>query len=170
MYFKKAWKLIKVIVVFLLCAVLTTNIYLILAQHADKNNLPKIFGFAQVIVISGSMHPAVEAGDLIIIKEQGIYKKNDIVTYRKAGTLITHRIVDSNQSEVITKGDANNTIDDPVSLSDIEGKVVLCLPGAGNMILFLRKPAGILAVSCMVLLLYIISAVYQRFKEQKTKV
>jgi signal peptidase len=156
--------------VFFLCLALIINLYLIWAQLADKNNLPKIFGFAQVIVISGSMQPAMEAGDLIIIKEQVKYKKNDIVTYHKDRTFITHRIVDVSQSEVVTRGDANNVSDDPVSLSEIEGKVVLRLPGAGNMILFLRKPTGIIAVSCIVLLLFMISPICQWLNRQKTKV
>ena len=169
-YLKRIWILIKIIVAFFLCAAIIINLYLIWAQLSDKNSLPKIFGFSQVIVISGSMQPAMEAGDLIIIKEQARYEKNDIVTYHKDQNLITHRIVDVNQSEAVTKGDANNVSDDPISLSDIEGKVVLRLPGAGNIILFLRKPTGILAVSGIVLLLYMISPVCQRIKRQRTKV
>lgn len=113
------------------------------------------------------MQPAIKPGDLIIIKEQEKYRKNDIVTYRKDQVYITHRIVEANQSEVITKGDANNVNDAPVSVADIEGKVVLCIPGFGKIILFLKKPTGILAVSCMVLFLFMISFLAQRRKRQK---
>ena len=169
-YLKRIWTLIKILVAFFLCAAILVNLYLIWAQLSDKNSLPKILGFSEVIVISGSMQPAIEAGDLIIIKEQAEYEKSDIVTYRKDLDLITHRIVDVDQSGVVTKGDANSVSDDPISPSDIEGKVVLRLPGAGNMILLLKKPTGILAVSGIVLLLYLISPVCQRFKQQRTKV
>ena len=60
MYRKKVWILIKIIVVFILCAVLAANLYLIFAKAGGKNDLPKIFGYAQLIVISGSMQPAIE--------------------------------------------------------------------------------------------------------------
>jgi signal peptidase len=168
-FLKKIWILIKIIIAVLLCTALVVNLYLIWAQLSNKSSLPKIFGFAQVIVISGSMQPAIEAGDLIIIKGQEEYEKNDIVTYRENNTLITHRIVETNQSEVVTKGDANNTSDKPILQSDIEGKVILRLPGAGNIVLFLRKPTGILAVSCMVLLLFMISRRDQSHRRQKKK-
>ncbi|HVI43109.1 MAG TPA: signal peptidase I [Anaerovoracaceae bacterium] len=166
-YLHKIVIIIKIIVAFFLCAVLVGNLYLIGAQLADKNSLPKIFGFAQVVVMSGSMLPAIEAGDMIIIKEQKKYEENDIVTYRRDQILITHRVIELTQSGVVTKGDANNVNDNPVPLSDIEGKVVLCIPNAGNIILFLKKPTGILAVSCMVLLLYMISHIVQKLKRQK---
>lgn len=162
--------IIKIIAIGLLCAVLAGNLYLIAVQLSDKNNLPKIFGFARIIVISGSMQPAIEAGDLIIIKEQAEYREDDIVTYRRGGALITHRIIEADKSEVITKGDANNVNDDPVALADIEGKVVLCIPGAGNFILFLKTPAGILAVSFLVLVLFALSRVAQMVKREKKKV
>lgn len=168
-YLKKIWTMIKIIVAFILCAALVINLYLIWAQLSNKSSLPKILGFAEVIVISGSMQPAIEAGDLIIIKEQKKYEKNDIVTYRENQNLITHRVIEANPSEVVTKGDANNTSDKPVLLSDIEGKVILRLPGAGNIIFFLRKPTGILAVSCMILLLFMIPQRGQRRKRQKNK-
>lgn len=160
---------IKIIVVCFLCAALVINLYLIVAQLADRNDLPKIFGFAQIIIISGSMQPEIKAGDLIIIKEQAAYKEDDIVTYRKAQILITHRVVEANASGVITKGDANNTNDDPVALSDIEGKVVLCIPGAGKFVLFLRTPTGMMAIIGLIFLLYIINSVAQKLKREKSR-
>lgn len=169
-YLLRLWILIKALIAFLLCAVLICNLYLIMAHLAGKNDLPKIFGFAQVIVISGSMQPSIEAGDMIIIREKEKYEKNDIVTYRENDALITHRVVEINQFDVITKGDANKMNDDPVSLSDVEGKVVLRIPDAGNLLFFLRKPKGILTIACMVLILYMISFTVNKLKQQKKQV
>lgn len=143
------------------------NLYLIAAQMNEKNSLPKIFGYAEAIIISGSMQPAIAPGDLIIIKEQEKYEKNDIVTYRKDQIYITHRVVDANSTEVITRGDANNVNDDPVSLSEVEGKVVLCIPAAGKIILSLKEPKGIIVVSLLVLMLYLISSRGQGRKRLK---
>lgn len=160
----------RVAVICLLCIILAVNLYLITAQLTDKNNLPKIFGFAAVIVISGSMEPAIEAGDLIIIKEQGEYKEDDIVTYRSGPTLITHRIVAINASEVITRGDANNAEDAPVVLSALEGKVVLNIPEAGKFLLFLKTPTGILTASCLVLVCFFLARAVQKLKREKKTV
>lgn len=160
---------IKIIIACILCAALIINLYLIVAQLADRNDLPKIFGFSQIIIISGSMQPDINAGDLIIIKEQAAYKEDDIVTYRKDQVLITHRVVEANTSGVITKGDANNANDDPVALSDIEGKVVLCIPGAGKFILFLRTPTGMSVIIGLIYLLYLINSAALKLKREKKK-
>lgn len=162
--------IIKIVAAGILCAVLAGNLYLIAAQIADKDNLPKIFGYARVIVMSGSMQPAIEAGDLIVVREQQKYEEDDIITYRRGGALITHRIVEANESGIVTKGDTNNVNDDPVAPADIEGKVVLRIPGAGNFILLLKKPSVILAVSCLILLFFIVSLAVQKLKGEKKKV
>lgn len=163
----KILKTIRIIIACFLSAVLMINLYLIVAQLADRNELPKIFGFAQIIIISGSMQPEIKAGDLIIIKEQTAYKEDDIVTYRKDQVLITHRVVEANETGIITKGDANNTNDELVALSDIEGKVVQSIPGAGKFILFLRTPTGMVAIIGLLFLLYIINSVAQKLSERK---
>lgn len=162
--------IIKITAACLICAALIGNSYLIVAQLADKSKLPKIFGFSQVIVISGSMQPEIEAGDLVIIKEQSIYNVKDIITYRENGVLITHRIIKTDQTGVITRGDANSANDDPVALSDIEGKVVLCIPSGGNFILFLRKPVGILTIIGIAFILYLLKSVLEKLKRENKKV
>jgi len=166
----KTLKTIKIIIACILCTALIINLYLIVAQLANRNDLPKLFGFSQIIVISGSMQPDIKAGDLIIIKEQAAYKEDDVVTYRKDQVLITHRVVEVNTSGVITKGDANNTNDGLATMSDIEGKVVLCIPGAGKFVLFLRTPTGMLAVIGLIFLLYVINSAAQKLKREKKEI
>jgi signal peptidase I len=71
------------------------------------------------------MYPAMNAGDLVISIRTSLYVTNDIVTYKtQAGTFITHRVVSKKASVFLTKGDANNTLDNPVKLNDIQGKVI----------------------------------------------
>jgi signal peptidase len=159
----------KIIVIGLLSAILAGNLYIIAVQLAGQDRLPKLFGYAQIIVISGSMKPDIEAGDLIIIKEQQEYRDGDVVTYRSGPVLITHRIIAINESGIITKGDANNAADEPVLLSDIEGKVVLRIPGAGNFVIFLKSPQGILIISCLALFLYGLSRTVQKLKRGKER-
>lgn len=135
------------IVVAILVIILIGNLYLLTMQLVFKQELPTIFGFGQVIVISGSMEPTISAGDLLIIREQNQYQVSDIVTYEWGNSLCTHRIVSIEGDQMITKGDANNTTDEPTPIDLINGKVVFSIPGFGNFILFLKTPFGLLLIA-----------------------
>ena len=82
------------------------------------------FGLRIYKIGSGSMEPSLKVEDIIIIKENDNYKENDIITYKKDEEYITHRIISIKENIVITKGDANNTEDDPISKQDIVGKYI----------------------------------------------
>lgn len=76
-------------------------------------------------VETGSMEQGIHAGDYVLICEKDRYVVGDIVTYRKDDYFITHRIVKKVIGDkVITKGDANNTEDEEIAISAIEGKVI----------------------------------------------
>ena len=76
-------------------------------------------------VKTGSMEDKIHAGDYILIYRKSNYNIGDVITFRKEEGFITHRIIKKNGSTIITKGDANNTEDDEIDDSVIEGKVVL---------------------------------------------
>jgi signal peptidase len=162
MLFKKIFKVFRAVFMAIMIAILLINGYLLAAKLIFKNDLPKLFGFAQIIVISGSMEPAVDVGDMLIIREQSSYKVNDIVTYHSNNNLITHRVVDVSDATIYTKGDANNVTDEPVSLAAVEGNVVLLIPGVGNLLLFLKSPLGILLMLVVLFLLIEIPFVIER--------
>ena len=89
--------------------------------------LVKIYGFSVAVVGSGSMAPELQVGDIIIMKEFESYDINDIVTFNSNNEyLVTHRIIERNGDNFVTKGDSNNTKDaDTVAKENIEGKVIL---------------------------------------------
>ena len=121
-------------------------------QRIAGKNIPKVFGFAPLTVLTGSMEPVIYPGDMIVIQEADSYEEGDIITYvRMQGqTSTTHRIVDiyteGGITYYVTKGDNNNTEDFPIVFSQIEGKVVLIIPGLGTFIEWLKTPAGITAI------------------------
>ena len=87
-----------------------------------------VFGFRLYQVITGSMEPEIKVNDYIIIKKCNEYNKNDIVTYiDNEGSYVTHRIVDIQDEMITTKGDFNNTNDEPIEKTRIIGKVVFKL-------------------------------------------
>lgn len=92
-----------------------------------------------LLVVSESMRPALHEYDLILVRPRLDYFENDIVTYRRHGSakLITHRIVQKrqvvNQSVYFVKGDNNMETDlNPITSSEIVGKLVLTLPAMGR--------------------------------------
>lgn len=87
-------------------------------------------------VLSGSMRPEIEQGDMIItipVKTAKI-KQGDIITFkRKENILVTHRVKevynDYGKTFFITKGDANSTQDkNPVNKEQVVGLYLMKLP------------------------------------------
>lgn len=86
-----------------------------------------IFGYSFFQVKTGSMSGTMEIGDIIAVKLTKDVKKDDIITYEKEQILITHRIIEKQGESIITKGDANNAEDEPITKQDVIGKVVYTL-------------------------------------------
>jgi signal peptidase I len=98
-------------------------------------------------VLSGSMSPAINTGDMIIISKVNPNKIEigDIISFQKQGTMLfTHRVVGIEDGlRFITKGDANNVPDSGFAAAkDIVGKVVVTLPKIGYLRDFVRSPLG----------------------------
>lgn len=110
--------------------------------------IPRMFGIRIYGVLTGSMTPAYSVGGVVYVKETDIsdIHVGDVVTYR-LGTdteyVMTHRVVEMDDSFFITKGDANNAVDpEPVSYDRIIGKVVLFIPGLAGVAEFVNSTAG----------------------------
>ncbi len=164
---KKMNKTLKTILRFVLLiicgAVFGMNIYLANANKLVGNKMPMPFGYGAAVVLSGSMEPTYSVDDLIIVKEQADYVLDDIVVYQDGGILVVHRIVDIDEEQVITKGDANNTTDEPIEVSVIKGKVLFAVPSVGPLVEFLKSPIGTIIVVALAILLVEIP----RRREQK---
>ena len=89
---------------------------------------------------SGSMEPYLKINSLILIKESNDYKINDIITYQNGDEYITHRIISINDDEIVTKGDANNKEDDPITKDKIVGKLIYKFYVFGFISYLLTKP------------------------------
>jgi len=95
-------------------------------------------GFRPVAVVSGSMSPTIDVGDLAVVREVSAesIKEGDIIMYRHGNDTMIHRVIEERQADgmtmFITKGDANASPDlEPVHLSQIEGRVNFCIPKLG---------------------------------------
>ncbi|MGI6685024.1 MAG: signal peptidase I [Bacillota bacterium] len=143
------------------------NLYLGINKAVTHNPVPKVFGFAPLIVLSGSMEPAIYPGDVVVIRAQGAekYKIGDIATYLDGQIVFTHRIVGEENGMFILKGDSNNTVDDTVKPEQFEGKVLLTIPKIGVAIVFLKRPAGMAALVLLFLLYLFAEDFYDKIKK-----
>lgn len=140
------------------------QLYLLNARRIGKNLLPMPFGYGQAVVISGSMSPAFEVGDLLIYQSAEEYKQGDMVAFRDGeNDLVTHRIMEVGEDYLITKGDANSVSDAPIAYSDVYGKVIFIIPKVGNFISFLQHPISIVTV----LLLFVGGLEWNYYQDRK---
>ena len=132
------------------------------AQQLARDAAPMPFGWGLSVVMSGSMEPALNVGDLLIVHEQSSYNVGDVVVFQSGTMAVVHRIVDVDQAAgtVTTKGDANNAPDDPMESRELRGAVALSIPAVGNLLLAVKTPFGI--VICVALALVLVEASLRR--------
>ncbi len=97
-------------------------------------------------VRSGSMTPAVNLGDMVIVGPAsaiGGIKPGVIVSYELVKNLITHRVLSIDGNTLITKGDANETPDPrPVQFSQVKSRYLFKIPYVGYLTSFVRTRLG----------------------------
>lgn len=114
------------------------------------------------VIVSNSMVPTINVGDIIIIKREKVQKYNvgDIITFSSTddnykGLIITHRIVEkkknnNNTFDYITKGDHNRSNDlSVVKDDDIYGKMILKIPKNSLIYYIFAKP--VIIIMCIFL-------------------
>jgi len=107
--------------------------------------LPPLAGRHNFAILSGSMTPTLDIGDLVI--EQPVrptqIRVGDIVTFRDPDNpkrLLTHRVVRYHvspaQVDVVTRGDANHTVERwSIPTSGTVGVVEFRVPKAGYLLM-----------------------------------
>lgn len=172
---KKIIESIKYIIIVVLSVFLILNIYIILASESNPNKVPSVFGYKPFVVLSGSMSPNIQVGDLIFIKNTNTdnLKEKDIIAYKNSSNIITtHRIVAiqyvNGEKCFMTKGDANNVADEKIVCKDkIEGKYVKRIAKLGNVIIFIQQPLGFIIMILTILLIGIIIYLLDNNKKNK---
>ena len=75
------------------------------------------------------------------------------MVFQDNGALVVHRIISLDGDTVITKGDANNTADKPITASVIKGKVLFSVPFVGNIVNFVKTPVGTILIIAVAIVL-----------------
>jgi signal peptidase I len=92
------------------------------------------------------MRPTLDVGDIAITVQTPPDKINvgDIIQYWRQGdpAPTIHRVIEINRAggmaTIVTKGDANNAPDDPITVTQTVGKVVLVIPKLGWVSIYLK--------------------------------
>lgn len=151
-----------------------------------KKDVPAVFGYRILHVVSGSMEPYIGEGSYIIVKETDAaeLKIGETITFISEepaiyGMYNTHRIYDickdtyTGETLFITKGDAHQDTDAyPVKENQIVGKVVKVLPfgkSIGKMLAHLSNNYVYFGLIIIPLLLCLISYIVQLIREVAKK-
>ncbi|NBK97459.1 MAG: signal peptidase I [Erysipelotrichia bacterium] len=120
---------------------------------------PKLLGYQEYIIKSGSMSPSIPKGSLVYIQNETFdeIKSGDVIAYEKELDVVVHRVyeIDLTHQQLKTKGDANQGVDDAyVHESMILGKVVLSIQFLGYFVLFIKSVPGMLLLGLLVVALF----------------
>ena len=156
---KKIFSVIKNIIIAILLVILIFNLIVIIKSKLKPNDIPGLFGYKPLVVLSGSMQSAINVGDLVIVKDTDItkLKENDIIAFKVSGKeVVTHRIMnvikDGSDRCFETKGDSNSVIDDNLVCNDkVVGKYATKIPKLGNFVMFIQKPVGFALIMVVIL-------------------
>ena len=147
----KVWNIIKTLVVALMIFIAVSLFIMKLA-----GDTPSIFGYNLYYIVTESMEPDLEVGDIILSKEVtdcSTLQIGDVITYQGevgsyANKLITHQIIDidaSNPNNIIftTKGtNPMSTVDPLIEQDQIVSKMVFEIPLLGKLMQLINKPLG----------------------------
>lgn len=160
----KIKKILKAIFWIILIFIAIYSTIIIFQKIIWKNKTPNFLGYKNFIVLTGSMEPTLNIGDIVFVKETTDIKEQDIVSFKINNAVVTHRIVEIKKEDdktlYITKGDANSGNDTEIlSIEDIEGKYSFKISYLGNVILFFQKPIGIISLFLIFAVILVITSV-----------
>ena len=170
--------ILRITLLVLVALIVGLNVYTLNASRLTGDMVPMPLGVGATVVLSGSMEPTLSTGDLLIIAKQDSYQVDDVVVFQTNRMAVVHRIVELYEKPVqgedgeeiqqmaITQGDANNTPDDPIQVSQIKGTVVFRLPIVGYLINMIKTPIGTILILALAIFLLERSFHKEREKDQ----
>ncbi len=165
----------------ILVPVLLVNIVLLIRNFTSPDKVPSIGGYFPLIILTDSMFPEIESGDLIICRtaEPEDIAVGDVISFfdpaGNGSTMVTHRVAEvtrENGSPVWkTKGDANNVADSAlVPAENLVGVYCSRFAGVGNVAMFMQTTQGlILCVVCPIVVLVGYDVIRRRLYEKARK-
>ena len=178
----RVWTIVGIVLCVILIPILIINCTLIVKSFTKSNDVPSIGGTFPLIVLTDSMYPEIQSGDLIICHTTDAQdvKTGDVIAFfdpQGNGTsVVTHRVTEVTTDENgslawKTKGDANNVADEAlVPAKNLVGVYAKSFRGVGNVAMFMQSTKGlILCVVCPIILLLGYDIIRRRLFDRKKK-
>lgn len=128
----------------------------------------RYFGFSFFIVQSDSMQPKIKKGDFILVTrlhEKEIQVDDILAMKRKSGILVVHSVAEvfeDEDKEIMIKTkpyyaqDKRDWDYEAISMEQVYGKYAFRLPKFGHVLLFLRSKYGLISLSILSILIYLL--------------
>jgi signal peptidase len=142
--------------------------------------LPNLFGDRSLTVMSGSMDPTLQVGDVVIVDQISPLdaRIGDVVTFRdpsEPSRLVTHRIRDIEISNgvvrFVTKGDANTSIEHwKIPTNGTIGRVSYHVPKIGYALFWIRGRFGrlmLVVIPALLLGVYELWRIWRPSREER---
>jgi signal peptidase len=177
---QKLLTIIGTILCVILLPVLIINVTLIAKSYINADEVPSVGGMFPMIVLTDSMYPVIESGDLILCHtaEADEIQVDDVISFYDpmgSGTsVVTHRvmevIVDDGEIQFRTKGDNNNAEDTAlVPAENLIGIYKSRIPKVGHVAMFMQTTPGLLVCCVCPILLLVGYDVLRRKKLEKNQ-
>lgn len=178
----KFWTVVGTILCIILIPILIINCTLIIKSYTNSDRVPEIGGIFPMIVLTDSMYPEIQSGDLIICHTEDAkdVKVGDIICFYdpdgNGTSTVTHRVAEvttDSDGNIAwkTQGDANNTEDASlVPAKNLVGVYQHRFPNLGNVAMFMQTTQGlIICVVCPIILLIAYDMIRRRIYEKSKK-
>lgn len=167
--------------------VLVLALAAVLVQVRTYEPLRSITGYRPLIVLGGSMAPAIPVGGLVFVREIGPdeVRVGDIITFRTPvipdapeggqASLTTHRVTGRAATETgaiafTTQGDANSSPDGWMVTADhLLGKAGFSVPYFGYLAHFARTPLGFVLLVVVPAVLLIATEIRNIYRQRSRK-
>ena len=150
----------------LACVVLYVVVFTAVVKIKNPRDIAMPFGFGASFVLSGSMEPEILTDDLVFVKKPEELHVGDVVLYNTGESNVLHRITRIDGDMLTTKGDVNNTEDEPFSKSAVLGVYFGKIPGGGKIIRFVTNPPFVMAV---VFLLMVVAFIWMFVEDKRER-
>ena len=177
----KALTVVGIILCVVSVLVLIVNCTLLIKSQINKDEVPNFAGTLPLIVLTDSMYPDIQSGDLIICKTADTedIEIGDVISFydpdSKGSAVVTHTVIDIiNEDGKIsfkTKGINNNTEDRlPVPAENLIAEYMgIRIPGAGSFAIFMQSTTGLIVCVILPIILLVGYDVLRRKIYEKNK-
>lgn len=177
---QKLLTIIGAVLCVILIPILVINVTLIVKSFVNQDEVPSVGGYLPLFVLTDSMYPEIESGDLIICQtiDPSEIKVGDVISFfdpeGNGTSVVTHKVIeilnDNGTLSFRTQGTNNNTPDAlPVPAENLVGIYRSRIPGAGSVAMFLQTVPGLIVCIVLPIGIFVAYEVIRRRKFDKEK-